>query len=146
MRIDVATPAGAAAAGGSKPAKSAKAPFTIDFTSPSTEATSSKTLFAPASRGTISFAASSKASSARRSSSKKASTGGDAAKKRKDEWLLPDDMHFSSRQLLRLFLKPKFAVSGRDYGTGYTTLFGVVLMRCDAAADEEERHVANDGR
>jgi len=31
----------------------------------------------------------------------------------RDEHLLPDDMHFSSRQLLRLFLKPKFTVS--DY-------------------------------
>jgi len=30
--------------------------------------------------------------------------------KRKEEFLLPDDMHFSSRQLLRLFLKPKLAV------------------------------------
>jgi condensin complex subunit 2 len=29
----------------------------------------------------------------------------------RDEHLLPDDMHFSSRQLLRLFMKPKFTVS-----------------------------------
>jgi len=29
---------------------------------------------------------------------------------KKDEHLLPDDMHFSSRQLVTLFLKPKFMV------------------------------------
>ena len=34
----------------------------------------------------------------------------DAATK-KDEHLLPDDMHFSSKQLVTLFLKPKFSVS-----------------------------------
>lgn len=40
-----------------------------------------------------------------------------AAKKRKtkddkkrDNHCLPDDMHFSSRQLVTLFLKPKFSV------------------------------------
>lgn len=32
---------------------------------------------------------------------------------RRDEYLLPEDMHFSSRQLLRLFLKPKFALRNR---------------------------------
>jgi hypothetical protein len=26
------------------------------------------------------------------------------------KYLLPEDMHFSSKQLLRLFLKPKFMV------------------------------------
>ena len=30
---------------------------------------------------------------------------------KRDEHLLPDDMHFSSRQLVSLFLKPKFSVS-----------------------------------
>lgn len=36
-----------------------------------------------------------------------------SASRRRDEFLLPDDMHFSSRQLLRLFLKPKFALRTR---------------------------------
>ena len=31
---------------------------------------------------------------------------------KRDEHLLPDDMHFSSRQLITLFLKSRFAVSG----------------------------------
>ena len=31
---------------------------------------------------------------------------------KRDEHLLPDDMHFSSRQLITLFLKSRFAVCG----------------------------------
>jgi condensin complex subunit 2 len=95
-----------AAAAAPKVARTAKAPFTIDFNAPSTAATSSKTLFAPAPRSSLTLPSAAKA--ARRRSSKRSI--GDS-KKRKEEWLLPDDMHFSSRQLLRLFLKPKFAVS-----------------------------------
>jgi hypothetical protein len=46
-----------------------------------------------------------------------------------------------------LFLKPKFAVSGRvDWAQGHTHLFVVALMRSDAAAYEEECDVAQDGR
>jgi condensin complex subunit 2 len=56
---------------------------------------------------------SSRASSAA-SDGKRRSKGGKGAKKeeKRDEHLLPNDMHFSSRQLLRLFMKPKFTVSG----------------------------------
>nr|XP_019047383.1 hypothetical protein I302_03996 [Kwoniella bestiolae CBS 10118]OCF26313.1 hypothetical protein I302_03996 [Kwoniella bestiolae CBS 10118] len=102
-RKDAAAPVGGSSAP-AKTAKAAKAPFTIDFSSPSTSATSSKTLFAPATKSSITLP-SSRASSSK--SNKKTSAG-----KRREEWLLPDDMHFSSRQLLRLFLKPKFSVSG----------------------------------
>lgn len=34
----------------------------------------------------------------------------------RNDHLLPNDMHFSSRQLLRLFLKPKFTVSWIHHG------------------------------
>ncbi|WWD22189.1 hypothetical protein CI109_106680 [Kwoniella shandongensis] len=101
-RKDVAAPA----AGATKTARAAKAPFTIDFSSPSTSATSSKTLFAPASKSSIVLPSTRTATTSR--SGKKA-----AAAKRKEEWLLPDDMHFSSRQLLRLFLKPRFSLRMR---------------------------------
>ncbi|WVQ84851.1 hypothetical protein IAT38_007008 [Cryptococcus sp. DSM 104549] len=87
---------------GTKTTKAAKAAFTIDFASPSTAATSSKTLFAPATRTSIALPAT-------RGTSKSAKK----AAKRKEEWLLPDDMHFSSQQLLRLFLKPKFSLRVR---------------------------------
>ena len=86
--------------------KATKAPFTIDFASPATASTSSKTLFAPAPRSTLTLTSSGKS---KRSGKKSV---GDS-RKRQEEWLLPDDMHFSSRQLLRLFLKPKFALRMR---------------------------------
>nr|ODO04303.1 hypothetical protein L204_00661 [Cryptococcus depauperatus CBS 7855] len=75
--------------------KSVKAPFTIDFSSPS--ATSAKELFAPGSRANLTLPS---------SKTKK-------KQNRREEWLLPDDMHFSSQQLLRLFLKPKFSLRMR---------------------------------
>lgn len=36
---------------------------------------------------------------------------GKKKKEKRDDHRLPDDMHFTSRQLLTLFLKPKFFVS-----------------------------------
>ncbi|WVF69854.1 hypothetical protein IAT40_004635 [Kwoniella sp. CBS 6097] len=102
---DSATPAGVSGDAGKAP-KAAKTPFTIDFASASTTATSSKTLFAPASKSSITLPSSKSSRSAKKS----------GAGKRKEEWLLPDDMHFSSRQLLRLFLKPKFSLRMRRNG------------------------------
>lgn len=78
--------------------RAAKAPFTIDF-GPSAKL-SSRELFATSSASTL---------LPKRRSGKKATS----ASRRRDEYLLPDDMHFSSRQLLRLFLKPKFALRTR---------------------------------
>jgi condensin complex subunit 2 len=76
--------------------KAPKAAFTIDFTG---ESPSTKELFTPGTKiGT-------QLPSTKRTGAKT------VAAARRGEWLLPDDMHFSSRQLLRLFLKPKFAVS-----------------------------------
>jgi hypothetical protein len=43
----------------------------------------------------------------------------------RDEHLLPDDMHFSSRQLLRLFMKPKFTVSNGSTRSKRTRLIGL---------------------
>lgn len=41
---------------------------------------------------------------------KKGGRGKKKEKEKKDDHRLPDDMHFSSRQLVTLFLKPKFSV------------------------------------
>lgn len=89
---------------GTREKKEKKAPFTIDFMNPEA-AQSSKTLFAPGTKATNQLPSSS------RSRGKKS-----AAAARREEWLLPDDMHFSSQQLLRLFLKPKFALRMRRGG------------------------------
>lgn len=91
-----------------KAARTAKAPFSIDFTSDAAAQTT-KALFAPATKSNIMLPAAIPTKSS--SSKRKRTREPEAPIKRKDEWLLPDDMHFSSRQLLRLFLKPKFAVS-----------------------------------
>ncbi|WVQ75709.1 hypothetical protein IAR50_005339 [Cryptococcus sp. DSM 104548] len=90
-----------------KPTRAAKAPFTIDFSSPATDANSTKTLFAPGTKASLNLPLSSTRSK-----------GKNAAKKRREEYLLPDDMHFSSHQLLRLFLKPKFFLRVRKAGGG----------------------------
>lgn len=88
-----------------KGARKEKTAFEIDFMSEPTSVQLPKTLFAAAARASTMLPAA-KMPGARKGSRKTASD----AKARKEEWLLPDDMHFSSRQLLRLFLKPKFTV------------------------------------
>ena len=78
--------------------------FEIDFSAPGQ---SSKELFAPSTGTGILLASGTGAQIAGASTGKKKkkSVG------RRDDHLLPDDMHFSSTQLLRLFRKPKFTVS-----------------------------------
>ncbi|KAL8874099.1 MAG: hypothetical protein Q9174_000535 [Haloplaca sp. 1 TL-2023] len=44
--------------------------------------------------------------------------------KSKTRNLLPDDKHFNSRQLLRLFLKPKARMGSRRNGTGRSKVYG----------------------
>lgn len=41
---------------------------------------------------------------------------GQLADSRKSTYLLPDDIHFSSKQLLRMFMKPAFIVSDQSWG------------------------------
>lgn len=76
--------------------KATKTPFTIDFCNAEAEP-STKALFAHGTKSALQLSRRSK-------------------KTRRDEYLLPEDMHFSSRQLLRLFLKPKFALRRRTRG------------------------------
>ena len=86
---------------GSAPAQSKrkeKEPFEIDFASPLSPALA-EMLYTPA----ISNAAISLPKSQLRSKTRN---------------LLPDDKHFNSRQLLRLFLKPKARMGSRGYGLG----------------------------
>ena len=75
-----------------------KEPFEIDFTSPLSPALA-EMLYTPA----ISNAATSLPKSQWKSKTRN---------------LLPDDKHFNSRQLLRLFLKPKARMGSRRYGSG----------------------------
>lgn len=99
-----------------KQARKEKTPFLIDFEN--ADPPSAKDLFATA-KAAITLPAS--ATKKRRGTSPPKGRKGKKSKEvneeieERDEHLLPDDMHFSSRQLLRLFMKPKFTVSGVCY-------------------------------
>lgn len=93
----------------SKPRREKKEAFRIDFLTPSEKdvKTLSNELFASVTRGagitlpnygTVGPTA------------KKVGRGRKAKEEKRDTHTLPDDMHFSSRQLVTLFLKPKFSV------------------------------------
>ncbi|KAF8479765.1 condensin complex subunit 2/barren [Russula ochroleuca] len=97
-----------AAIASSKPKREKKEAFKIDFSSPVKDLKeTAKELFAPVTRGAgITLP--------KHSSGK----GGPRGKKGKvkgkqHDHTLPDDMHFSSRQLITLFLKPKFSLRMR---------------------------------
>lgn len=94
------------AAAASKPKREKKEAFKIDFLSPVEKELKeiAKELFAPVTRGagiTLPKYSSGK--------SKKGKKG--KGKEKQHDHTLPEDMHFSSRQLVTLFLKPKFSVS-----------------------------------
>jgi condensin complex subunit 2 len=95
-------------------AKREKQTFQIAFLDPATIDVSAKQLFISAKPTTIALPATSGATlpSVGRSRSKRINRD----TSRKDTHLLPDDMHFSSQQLLRLFLKPKFTLKMRRQG------------------------------
>ncbi|KZT51935.1 barren [Calocera cornea HHB12733] len=112
-----------------KASKAEKKAFEIDFTTP---APSTKQLFAPSGRAAILLPGSKAPSKRKRSSRTK------APQVKRDEHLLPDDMHFSSTQLLRLFMKPKFALRMRRQGHVINEEDGEVDERfwAQAAADQ----------
>lgn len=94
----------------SKPRREKKEAFRIDFLTPSEKDVKllSNELFAPVTRGagiTLPNYGTVK------STAKKGGRGKKAREEKRDTHTLPDDMHFSSRQLVTLFLKPKFSVS-----------------------------------
>ncbi|KAG2042455.1 condensin complex subunit 2/barren [Suillus americanus] len=88
-----------------------KEAFKIDFLTPAEKdiKTIAKEMFAKVTRGagiTLPSYGGSKTGKKGRSSRK-------AKEEKRDEHTLPDDMHFSSRQLVTLFLKPKFSLKMR---------------------------------
>jgi condensin complex subunit 2 len=93
----------------SKARREKKEPFKIDFTSPSEKSLKeiTKDLLAPTTRGaTLTLPHYSAKSSSKKTKRRKGKNS-----EKKVEQTHPDDMHFSSRQLITLFLKPDFAVS-----------------------------------
>lgn len=102
-------PADASEVAASKPRREKKEAFRIDFLTPSEEdiKTLSNELFAPVTRGAGITLPNYRTV---KSSAKKGGRGKKAKEEKRDTHTLPDDMHFSSRQLVTLFLKPKFSV------------------------------------
>ncbi|KAK7687927.1 hypothetical protein QCA50_009146 [Cerrena zonata] len=98
-----------------KPRKERKEPFKIDFLTPAQKDPKEiqKELFAPVTRGAgITLPAASTSKTSKKGG--RGRKGKDAEKKEKRyDQTLPDDMHFSSRQLVTLFLKPQFSLRMR---------------------------------
>ncbi|EIN06142.1 barren [Punctularia strigosozonata HHB-11173 SS5] len=100
-----------------KPKREKKEAFRIDFLAPADKSLkeTAEALFAPATRGNInlpgySVSGKNAEKSKKRGRGKKAAADG---KEKRDDHTLPDDMHFSSRELVTLFLKPKFSLKMR---------------------------------
>ncbi|KAG1781078.1 condensin complex subunit 2/barren [Suillus placidus] len=94
-----------------KPRREKKEAFKIDFLTPTEKdiKTIASEMFAKVTRGagiTLPSYGGSK-------TGKKGRGGRKAKEEKRDEHTLPDDMHFSSRQLVTLFLKPKFSLKMR---------------------------------
>lgn len=122
------------AASARKESKKSKEPFVIDFLSEE-GAVNVKEIFEPAERAaaiTLPLNASKKMASLAASSS--------------DAYLLPEDRHFSSKQLLRLFLKPRVAINMRRKGHTAGSGFGADdQVWADAAGDGDDLAGADGG-
>ena len=94
-----------------KPRREKKEAFKLDFLTVDERDMKAieKELFAPVTRGAGINLPGSGVSKAKKGSRSKKSKPKE--KEKKDDHLLPDDMHFTSRQLVTLFLKPKVSVS-----------------------------------
>ncbi|CDO75813.1 hypothetical protein BN946_scf184951.g11 [Trametes cinnabarina] len=100
-----------------RPKREKKEAFKIDFLTPADEdvKTRAKKLFAPVTRGAgINLPGPSTAKPAAKKGGRRKKAKEQEVEKRYDQ-TLPDDMHFSSKQLVTLFLKPKFSLKMRGY-------------------------------
>lgn len=123
-----------AAAAARKESKKSKEPFVIDFLSEE-GAVNVKEIFEPAKQAaaiTLPVSARNKMASLAASSS--------------DAYLLPEDRHFTSKQLLRLFLKPRVAINMRQKGQQAGGGFGGdEQLWADVAGDADEAGGADGG-
>ncbi|OXC68189.1 hypothetical protein AYX13_03402 [Cryptococcus neoformans] len=111
--------------------KADNTPFAIDFHTPlaTSLSTSTKALFTPASnKSSITLPST---SAPTKTKNGKSMSG---QRRLREERLLPDDMHFSSHQLLRLFLKPQFSLKMRPGGKNMGTMGG--MIGADGEIDE----------
>uniref|UniRef100_V5GF01 Condensin complex subunit 2 n=2 Tax=Kalmanozyma brasiliensis (strain GHG001) TaxID=1365824 RepID=V5GF01_KALBG len=134
LALGAATGAAAqAAAAARKEAKRSKEPFVIDFLSEE-GAVNAKEIFEPAKQA----AAITLPNSVRNKMANLAASSSDA-------YLLPEDRHFSSKQLLRLFLKPRVAINMRYKGQQGSGFGGDAQLWADVAGDAGDDMDAADG-
>ncbi|KAJ7224455.1 condensin complex subunit 2/barren [Mycena pura] len=97
---------------GPKPRREKKEAFKLDFFAPAEKDFKeiTKDLFAPVGKG-ASINLPGTGPTARKNKKR--------GKEKKDDHSLPDDMHFTSRQLVSLFLKPKFKLKMRGHEVRY---------------------------
>lgn len=108
----LAADVGTEAAAKPKARREKKEAFKIDFLAPLNQDKDlkeiQKDLFAPVTKGAgINLPGTSTAAKKSRKKTKE--------KEKRDDHRLPDDMHFSSKQLVTLFLKPKFVVRSMSF-------------------------------
>ncbi|TKY89637.1 hypothetical protein EX895_001422 [Sporisorium graminicola] len=123
-----------AAAAARKESKKSKEPFVIDFLSEEGAVNVKEIFEKPKQSTAITLAA-----SARNKMASLAASSSDA-------YLLPEDRHFSSKQLLRLFLKPRVAINMRHKGQQAAGGFGGdAQLWADVAGDAEDGDGADGG-
>ncbi|KAI0820368.1 barren [Trametes gibbosa] len=108
----------AAEAAKDRPKREKKEAFKIDFLSAADEDVKarSKKLFAPVTRGAgINLPGPSTSKTAASRKGGRGKKAKEREKEKRSDQTLPDDMHFSSKQLVTLFLKPKFSLKMRGY-------------------------------
>lgn len=147
VRKVIRKPEPAAEGAAPKSKREKKEAFKIDFLIPPEKdvKTMAKELFTPVTRGhgiTLPHY------SALKSAGKKSNRSKRMKEEKRNEHTLPDDMHFSSRQLVTLFLKPKFSLKMRGQRVRFNeTGDGEVDENfwAQAAADQAAGLLAQDG-
>ncbi|CDW98628.1 hypothetical protein [Sporisorium scitamineum] len=123
-----------AAAAARKESKKSKEPFVIDFLSEEGAVNVKEIFEGPKQKAAITLPTS--------ALNKMASLAASSS----DAYLLPEDRHFSSKQLLRLFLKPRVAINMRHKGQQAAGGFGGdAQLWADVAADAEDGDGADGG-
>ena len=123
-----------AAAASRKESKKSKEPFVIDFLSEEGAVDLKEIFEQPRQSAAITLPA-----SARNKMASLAASSSDA-------YLLPEDRHFSSKQLLRLFLKPRVAINMRHKGQQASGGFGGdAQLWAEVAADADDGDGADGG-
>lgn len=132
-----AAQAAAAAAAARRESRRTREPFVIDFLSEE-GAVNVKEIFEPAKQNTaITLPASAR--------NKMTSLAALSSSSSADAYLLPEDRHFSSKQLLRLFLKPRVAINMRHKGQQAGSFGGDAQLWADVAADADDMGGADGG-